>query len=161
MAEATLAAERDETPDQEPQGQRRRRPLLIVAVALVVVIVAVLTGRALLAEKQTATVPVAGAVVTLPKTTLNLAGGSLLQVGVAVQLQAGVGTKRGLAAGELARLENREIVVLSQFSQPTLSTPTGKETSRAALLASFRQVVGAGRVGPGVMAVYYVDFIMQ
>ena len=162
MAEATLTAERPDDKTVGPGKRRGRHPRRrVIAVVLVVVLVAVVADRTVLAKHHKATVPVAGAVVSLPKTTINLSGGSLLQVGVAIQLQTGVGTKKGLPAGETVRLENREITVLSGFAQSTLSSAAGKASSRAALLASFRQVVGPGRIGPGVMAVYYVDFIMQ
>jgi len=161
MAEATLTAERPGREADTP-GKRRRHPRRRVIVALVVIVLlAVVADRTVLAKHHKATAPVAGALVSLPKTTINLSGGSLLQVGVAIQLQTGVGTAKGLPDGEMARLENREITVLSGYTQSTLSSATGKASSRAALLASFRQVVGPGKVGPGVMAVYYVDFIMQ
>lgn len=162
MSDTTLAAERAAPAGQEPGKPRRRQPLLlIVAVALVLVLIAVVADQTLPTKNPTPGAAVDGTVVTLPKTTLNLSGGSLLQVQVAVQLQDGVGTKKGLPPGETARLENRELLVLSQFTPTKLSTPGGKQASRQALLTSFRQVVGPGRVGPGVMAVYYIDFIMQ
>jgi len=162
MAEATLTAQRPDDKTDGPGKRRGRRPVrVLAAVVLVVVLVAVLADRTVLADHHKATVPVAGAVVSLPKTTLNLSGGSLLQVGVAIQLQSGVGTEKGLPSGEMARLENREITVLSGYTQSALSSAAGKDRSRAALLANFRQVIGPGKLGPGVMAVYYVDFIMQ
>lgn len=161
MAEATLVADQSVGDPGTPGKRRRRARLAVTVVAVVVLLSAVLADRTVLAKHHKPTAPVTGALVTLPKTTLNLSGGSLLQVEVAIQLQAGVGTPRGLPPGEMARLENREINVLSQFSKPTLSSPTGKDRSRASLLSSFRRAVGPGKVGPGVLAVYYVDFIMQ
>lgn len=161
MAEGTLLTDRPSEAG-EPTGKRRRRPrLVVIAIIVVVVLGAVVADRIVGAKHHKVTGPLPGALVTLPKTTLNLSGGSLLQVEVALQLQAGVGTAKGLPPGELARLENREIDVLTQFSQSTLSTASGKARSRSALLSSFRQALGPGKAGPGVLDVYYVDFIMQ
>jgi flagellar basal body-associated protein FliL len=141
------------------KGKSKRKPLIITVVALVAVVGAY---KFVLHKPHKVTKAVPGNVVNLPQTTLNLSSGQLLQVSVAVQLQAGVGGKKGgIPAGEVAQMENDEITSLSSFSASELSTSSGKARARQALLDAFRSVVGPGPVGPGVMAVYFTDFVMQ
>lgn len=104
-----------------------------------------------------------GPVVSLPQTTINLADGHLLQVSVAVLLQQGILGKSDstLPPRDLAPMENDEITVFSQFSEAMLLSAAGKAQAKVQLLADFRSVVGPGPVGPGVMAVYFTEFVMQ
>lgn len=141
---------------------KERRPKLLVVLVLMVAVAAFGADKFLLAKKHKPLKAVPGAVVALPETTLNLSDGSLLQVKLAVQLQKGVGGKSGsLPAWEIARMEDDEITVLSGFTGTTLLSAHGKAVAMADLLSAFRSVVGPGPVGPGVMAVYYTDLVMQ
>lgn len=142
--------------------QRKRNPKVIVVAILVVVVVALVADKFVLSKKHKPTKAVPGAVVSLPETTLNLSDGSLLQVKLVLELQKGVGSKSGsLPAWAIARIEDEEISTLSGFAETTLLSAHGKAEAMAELLSEFRSVVGPGPVGPGVMAVYYTDFVMQ
>jgi flagellar basal body-associated protein FliL len=141
--------------------RKSRRKLLIVLV-VVVVVAAFGADKFVLNKPHRPTKAVPGRLVTLPETTLNLSDGQLLQVALAVQLQKGVGGAKGnIPAWQVAEMENAEITVLSSFSSTTLMSGHGKDKATQALLSAFRSAVGPGPVGPGVMAVYYTDFVMQ
>lgn len=142
--------------------KKKRNPKLMVVVVLVVLVVAFAADKFVLSKKHKPTKAVPGSVVSLPETTLNLSDGSLLQVKLVLELQKGVGGKSGsLPAWEIARIEDEEISTLSGFPETTLLSTRGKSLAMADLLSEFRAVVGPGPVGPGVMAVYYTDFVMQ
>ena len=144
-----------------PKPKKPTKKLLVALVALLLV-AAYGADKFVLAKKSRPTTAVPGNIISLPETTLNLADGSLLQVKLAIELQKGVGGKSGnLPAWQIARIEDDEITTLSGFAQGTLLTAGGKAKAMADLLAEFRAIVGPGPVGPGVMAVYYTDFVMQ
>lgn len=136
---------------------------LVTGVAIAVL--ALLAGYELLLGRghPTPTKAVPGPVVVLPQTTINLADGHLLQVTLAVLVQEGVlgKSQATLPARDLAPMENDAITVFSQFSEATLLSGAGKAQAKAELLADFRGVVGAGPVGPAVMAVYFTELVMQ
>jgi flagellar basal body-associated protein FliL len=142
--------------------RKKRTPKLMVALVLAVAVATFAVDKFLFSKKTKPVTAVPGAVVSLPETTLNLSDGSLLQVKLALELQKGVGGKSGsLPAWQIARIEDDEISTLSGFTEATLLSAHGKAEAMAELLALFRSVVGPGPVGPGVMAVYYTDFVMQ
>lgn len=156
---ATAPGKAKGTKADKPGKKSRRKPLLILVVVLLVALVG---ADKFLLKKPKPTHAVSGKVLSLPQTTLNLPDGQLLQVSLAVQVQKGVGDKKGaIPAGEVAQMEDDEITVLSSFPETTLLSTTGKDKARQALLGAFRSVVGPGPVGPGVMAVYFTDFVMQ
>jgi hypothetical protein len=143
-------------------AKRPRKPSkkLLAAAALAVAVVSVgLDKFALPKNKPKVAVP--GSLLRLPVTTVNLPNGGLLQVGLAVEVQKGTGGRAGLSAWDIARMEDDEITVLSVFPEQTLLSAAGKAEAKADLLEAFRKVVGPGPVGPGVMAVYYTDLVMQ
>lgn len=131
-----------------------------VAVAALVLLVVVAGGYLTMMRKPVSKVAVPGAVLTLPQTTVNLPNGHLLQVTVAVQLEAGV-SPHGFKPDAIPRMENAEILVLSRFGYTQLLSATGKDAARSALLGDLRQIVGHGPVGPAVMDVYFTTFVMQ
>jgi flagellar basal body-associated protein FliL len=143
------------------RAKKKSRKLLVVLMA-VVLVAAFGADKFLLSKGHKPLHALPGAVVRLPETTLNLSDGQLLQVALAVQLQKGIGGKSGsLPAWEIAKMEDEEITLLSSFSEVTLLSSSGKAKAMSGLLGEFRSVVGPGPVGPGVMDVYYTDFVMQ
>lgn len=141
---------------------RKSKKKLLVALLVVVLVAAYGADKFVLSKRPKPTKAVPGHIVSLPETTLNLADGSLLQVKLAIELQKGVGGKSGnLPAWQIARIEDDEITTLSGFTQGALLTAGGKAKAMADLLVEFRAIVGPGPVGPGVMSVYYTDFVMQ
>jgi len=147
---------------REKKKKGRSRPKLLALVVVVLAVAAFAADKFVLTRHHRPAHAVPGALVRLPETTLNLSDGHLLQVALAVQLQQGVGSaKAGLPAGKVAQMEDDEITVLSSFSEATLLSGAGKDKARLALLEAFRTVVGPGPAGPGVLAVYFTDFVMQ
>lgn len=137
-----------------------RSKKVLAVLAVLVVLVAGSGGYLALLRKPTKAVAVPGAVLPLPQTTVNLANGHLLQVGLAVQLEKGVSAK-SLPAEVVPRMENAEIVTLSSFDYSQLVTAAGKASARAELTKKLEAVGGPGPVGPAVMGVYFTDFVMQ
>lgn len=155
------AREAAQAPPPEKKAGKKRRLVLIVGI-LVILGIVVIGAKKFLLKSHKPKKAVAGAVVSLPETTINLSDGHLLQVTLAVQTQKGLVKKgKSLPSSDLARMENDEITLLSQFSYKELLAASGKAQAKSELLSHFRQVVGPGKVGPGVMAVYYTDFVMQ
>ncbi len=136
---------------------KSKKKLLATLAALVVVIAA---GYGLVLHKGRITVAAPGALLTLPATTVNLPNGHLLQVTVAVQFEKGVSTT-SLPANSMARMENAEILALSQFHYSQLLSASGKRAAEASLLGDLRAVVGPGPVGPAVLGIYLTNFVMQ
>jgi hypothetical protein len=170
MATVTLEQEagtKAKDPAAQPKGPSKaagkpKKPSNKLLAALVLGVLVVAFGLDKFAlPKHKPKVAVPGTLLKLPVTTLNLPNGGLLQVGLAVEVQKGTGGRSGLPAWDVARMEDDEITILSVFPEQTLLSAAGKAEAKADLLEAFRKVVGPGLVGPGVMAVYYTDFVMQ
>src|SRR5579875_1604660 len=169
MATATVEEPRSRStrPQLPPQAGRntpapaKKPPKKLLASLIVVLAVAAFGVEKFALPKHKATVAVPGSLLKLPVTTVNLPNGGLLQVGLAVEVQKGTGGRSGLPAWDIAKMEDDEITILSVFPEQVLLSAAGKAEAKADLLEAFRKVVGPGPVGPGVMAVFYTDLVMQ
>lgn len=146
-------------PAAATKGKKSKKKLVIVVA--VVLVAAFAADKFVLSKKPKPTKAIPGTVLRLPETTLNLSDAQLLQVTLAVQLQKGVGGKAGVPPWQVAKMEDEEITTLSGFSEVTLLSSAGKAKAISDLLSEFRSIIGPGAVGPGVMSVYYTDFVMQ
>ena len=157
-----------------PASKKPRKRLVVVAAFLLVVIAAGAYKE--LGHGARSSTPVPGSMVNLAETTLNLPGGHLLQVSVAMELVQG----EKLSSQETDALENDEIDVLSSFHYSELLSAAGKTAAQAALLHTFNLALAIGsdpaRAGPAatmkpgpspataaqyVLAVYFTYFVMQ
>jgi flagellar FliL protein len=151
--------------DQAQAGKKKRPLLLIVVVAVVAAALAgggatVLLGakggggknaKAHPAKKKP---PALGEVVPIDATTLNLADGHYLKVGVALQL-----SKAGSAeeiAKDLAPAQDATISVLGNYTQAQLAARGGKEHVKALLSRKI-----AALYDDKVLYVYFTDFVIQ
>jgi flagellar basal body-associated protein FliL len=103
--------------------------------------------------------PPAGALVSLPQMTLNLADGSDLQVQLALRLSKPANAKT--ISTDQPLFANAEIAVFGQQTYSVLLTAQGKAAVLAALLSDFQSITGPADGVPQVLAVYYTDFVMQ
>jgi flagellar basal body-associated protein FliL len=143
------------------KGSKKKGSKKLFAVIILVVVVAGFGLEKFALPKHKPKVAVPGSLLKLPVTTVNLPSGGLLQVGLAVEVEKGTGGRSGIPAWDIAQMEDDEITILSVFPEQTLLSAAGKAEAKADLLEAFRKVVGPGPVGPGVMAVYYTDLVMQ
>ena len=150
--------------DQAQAGKKKRPLLLIVVVA--VVAAALAGGGAILllggkgggkdakAHPAKKKPPALGEVVPIDATTLNLADGHYLKVGVALQL-----SKAGSAeeiAKDLAPAQDATISVLGNYTQAQLAARGGKEHVKALLSKKI-----AALYDDKVLYVYFTDFVIQ
>ena len=150
--------------DQAQAGKKKRPLLLIVVVAVVAAALAgggatVLLGgkgggknaKAHPAKKKP---PALGEVVPIDATTLNLADGHYLKVGVALQLsKAGSAEEIGK---DLAPAQDATISVLGNYTQAQLAARGGKERVKALLSKKI-----AALYDDKVLYVYFTDFVIQ
>ncbi|MGH9067805.1 MAG: flagellar basal body-associated FliL family protein [Acidimicrobiales bacterium] len=150
------------TSSNAPVGAKARpkRKRLLLVVIVVVVLVAAGVAYKMFFGHHRHHQPRPGVAFSLPRMTINLTGGHLLQVQLGVQLVAGV-KQKALPAGATDKMENDEIKVLSGFTYQSLLTGVGKAKAKADLLAAFRTDGGKGHNGPAVLAVYYTGLVMQ
>jgi flagellar FliL protein len=150
--------------DQAQAGKKKRPLLLIVVVAVVAAALAgggatVLlggkgSGKNAKAHPAKRKPPALGEVVPIDATTLNLADGHYLKVGVALQL-----SKAGSAeeiAKDLAPAQDATISVLGNYTQAQLAARGGKEHVKALLSKKI-----AALYDDKVLYVYFTDFVIQ
>ena len=150
--------------DQAQAGKKKRPLLLIVVVAVVaaalagggatVLLVGKGGGKNAKAHPAKKKPPALGEVVPIDATTLNLADGHYLKVGVALQL-----SKAGSAeeiAKDLAPAQDATISVLGNYTQAQLAARGGKEHVKALLSRKI-----AALYDDKVLYVYFTDFVIQ
>lgn len=154
---------------------KKARVKLLAAAGVVVVLLGAVAAYSVLAKTPAKSVPVPGAIVDLPATTVNLPNGHLLQATVALQLVKGA----LLTPPTMAALENAEIDTLSSFHYSVLLGASGKASAQAVLLQRFNTVVASTTAAAGsratraatghattsppasILDVYFTAFVMQ
>lgn len=140
----------DSGDDAKAKGSLFKSKKFLIAVVLVLVAGGV--GYKMLAPKPKPGPPVGGDIVTMDPTTLNLADGHYLKVGVAIQLVSGKATKDKFEPSHAAEL------VIDEFTgrpMASLTNPTRQKLAKQ-LDANIKKAY------PGeVFTLYLTQFVIQ
>jgi flagellar FliL protein len=135
--------------DVKPKAKKSKKKLITIVVVLLVV-----AGAAyhfLLAKPATVGPPVAGAVVAMDDTTVNLTDGHFLKIKVGLQT-----IKGAPATIDTSRAEDLLITEFSDQTVAALSTQAGRDNLKKDLLSKIQAVYPKQ-----IMALYFTVFVMQ
>jgi flagellar FliL protein len=151
-------AKKDTTADAgDAEGTGGKKKLLIIGLVAVLALGAglyffVFTGGS--AEAEAA--PEAGEVLQIEPVAINLAGGSYLKLGIALQFTAEAGAEGGHGGGGPNGAQAIDIAI-AQFSGASLTDVT---TNREAMKAALQEAI-VDAYHHDVMSIYYTEYVTQ
>lgn len=149
-----------ETAPEEPPKKSKKK--LIIILLVVVLLVGGYEAKSILLKphyKAGQKVP-NGKILPIDQLTVNLSDGHLVQASISLQLTE-VAVPATISS-DLPRFDDAAITVFGGQTEKSLLTPTGRETTKAEILAQFQKIAGTvDGAAQQISAIYYTGFVIQ